>query len=357
MLPSFFAATAARGRRVAFTLIELLVVIAIIAILIGLLLPAVQKVREAAARMSCQNNMKQIALGAHNFESANQVFPAGRIRHSGVGPLLLILPYIEQDNIFRLVDARVYTALPVGAADPAGGTIPAGTNWVNAFFPAPYAASRNRVKAYECPSDNVYDVSTGTGGAVWTSVTGAISLAGFTSSSLVGAGGLPGLTNYVPISGCAGRWTGTVTAGATSAFYAAREGVFSAPADMNNMERPRSIVSISDGTSNTLMFAEYLGGFSGPNFQAPRLTALAWMGADGFPSYFTGRNSTDAHFSLNSRHSGIMNIAMGDGSVRSNRTFFWQPASGADILNRVNPQWDYLQSLSGSAEGDVLKDN
>ncbi|HEV3084853.1 MAG TPA: DUF1559 domain-containing protein [Gemmataceae bacterium] len=145
-------------RRSGFTLIELLVVIAIIAILVGLLLPAVQKVREAANRMKCQNNLKQIGLGLHNYHDAYGRFPFGKgpdYRTSRPGTPVyprwsqhaLLLPFIEQDNLYNSIDFTWPPETP-----GMGGVINFMPAWQN---PARQNADacRSPVPTYLCPSD------------------------------------------------------------------------------------------------------------------------------------------------------------------------------------------------------------
>src|SRR5437867_9148806 len=178
LFPFFFSSRLEglmQRRRTGFTLIELLVVIAIIAVLIGLLLPAIQKVREASYRMSCGNNLKQIALAAHNYDSTFGSLPPGYLGtkpivglndetafyFQHVGVLTYLLPYLEvstiysqlkvnQDrNVYKLPDSIPWWRYdtPVPPSDPtAGGLGRLGLDWQMA---------QARIKTFECASDNI----------------------------------------------------------------------------------------------------------------------------------------------------------------------------------------------------------
>ena len=168
---------AQRHPRKAFTLIELLVVIAIIAILIGLLLPAVQKVREAAARTQCVNNLKQMGLALHAFHDANEVLPQGQSPWSAAYQAPYegawswqgyILPYMEQDNAYKQAKAWQNASNTYSWNNPVAGL---------------------KMKLYTCPADSRGPVAypgPANGLAVDQSLTGYLGNAGTTSSAFDG---------------------------------------------------------------------------------------------------------------------------------------------------------------------------
>jgi prepilin-type N-terminal cleavage/methylation domain-containing protein/prepilin-type processing-associated H-X9-DG protein len=279
-----------RGRR-AFTLIELLVVIAIIAVLIGLLLPAVQKVREAANRMKCSNNLKQLALGLHTYHDTHSTFPAAGNAINRLGWHVYVLPYIEQNNLyakFDLVTNKTYHAISPGRRElglvkvvtlfcPSGPREKPDTSGIHVGHPP----------EYEPPTTGAPPFTTHYYGVLGPKGTNPATNQAYTVFSNSG-------------SVQHGDW--------------ATQGVF-------QRETPTRIADITDGTSNTLALAElswinnvtgtryrtWIRGCHDSNACASARNVVNQINTQGILTY------TDIAFG--SMHAGGANFAMADGSV------------------------------------------
>jgi prepilin-type N-terminal cleavage/methylation domain-containing protein len=373
-------------KRSAFTLIELLVVIAIIAILIGLLLPAVQKVREAAARSTCQNNLKQIGLGAMNYESSYGMLPPGILGPNGswerfysgpntagasnnnqfTGLLASLLPYVEQGNIYNqaaTVAPGLWDFSLTRSDAGTGSNLPQvpwfyGTPSGSPYAPLVYKAVATPIKIFICPSNampranniilggpDVFN-STAIGGAYWANAwyddyTGGGDLYGYL-----------GVTHYLGVAGLGGGGNA-----GPHALWGKYEGVF------GNRSKT-TLVSIQDGTSNTLMFGEVCGtrGTSSkvcangtcPADSAVGLFDFAYAGAG--PQYTRrglgqGINAECRQFG--SFHTGVVQFTLCDGSVRGLRvggtTQIPDNNTGAGGSN----DWYIYQAMAGKSDGVV----
>ena len=286
----------------AFTLIELLVGIAIIAILIGLLLPAVQKVREAVARMKCSNNLKQVGLACHNYHDVNNRLPPSFSTVTDLSWHVTILPYIEQDNLYRGFDL-----------------ITANGDHTVLNRNNPYGLTK--VVAYLCPS-----------GPLERQAFGAPNNTNGDSDRIppTASGEAAYSTHYYGVNGP--RGTNPATGAAYAVGTTLHEGVPAATSGLFQRDTAVRMTSIPDGASNTIVIAEM--SWTSPTYGTRYRTWVrggdAVVGA-GRPAFVVScRNVTDAINSIftanlivpyndmpfGSMHTGGANFAFGDGSVR-----------------------------------------
>ncbi len=381
--------------RRAFTLVELLVVIAIIGVLIGLLLPAVQKIREAAARMSCSNNLHNIGLAAHNYSDAYHRFPPGiNVSPNAMTPnnnqynygspwagpytgaLSYLLPYMEQQNVYQMAfsyhpspndyysfnttaGAWAYDMPPfdfqVGDQSVAPFNAPNGTgdgmflpNGSNGVKNPSMGYAATHVKPYECPSDNLYVplIDPYTFGNMdangW-------NLYGYAAAHVFGVVDAFWVTqgsfwiDFVPPTT---TYPNGVPVGRTN--YIGCAGYFGDETTSNPTYGPTALLyrgiylrnsktrfeDVTDGTSNTIAFGETLAG----NRTGARDCVLAWMGSGSMPTAY-GLSANPRWTQFSSKHLGVVQFAFADGSVHPIST-------GIDYATFVY--------LSGMADGALI---
>jgi prepilin-type N-terminal cleavage/methylation domain-containing protein len=339
-----------RASRPAFTLVELLVVIAIIGVLVGLLLPAVQQAREAARRMSCQNNMHNIGIAAHNFLAAQKKFPVGAMGNlddarkrridwwpleesSYVGPFVYLLPYIEQRMVYepfnrkRQLNPLIGGNLNLWVIDGRQASSP-DVDYTLPFWydDELWTAAQWRLSAFLCPSDDAYQQSDGVFFIPFVSFgtdAGPSFLGGFYGVYFPSPWNVLGLTNYLASGGRFGLndnqtgEEGFVNARGIPVTADWWKGPF-----VNR--RQYSDRDFLDGMANTFAFGEILGDFAQPQTMGGRTRSLAWISGYNITHYITKNRTNTLEYDRNptwykwaSKHGDVLNWVMADGATRS----------------------------------------